>query len=104
MINVFNPMGADPCVSDLILCISPFELIDLQTNDVRTYDRFIGEMFIMRATIMWTVNDFPTYGMLLGWSIKAYMACPTCGEGTSSYWNAGKVYMSHRRWLPWDHN
>ncbi|KAI5342898.1 hypothetical protein L3X38_010774 [Prunus dulcis] len=61
-------------------------------------------MFTLRAAVMWTVNDFPAYAMVSGWSTKGYMACPVCKEDVTSGWLAGKVcYLGHRRWLPWDH-
>ncbi|KAI5349280.1 hypothetical protein L3X38_002167 [Prunus dulcis] len=61
-------------------------------------------MFTLRAAVMWTVNDFPAYAMVSGWSTKGYMACPVCKEDVTSGWHAGKVcYLGHRRWLPWDH-
>ncbi|KAI5353955.1 hypothetical protein L3X38_006849 [Prunus dulcis] len=80
------------------------ELKDLWTNGVRTYDKSTGRMFTLRAAVMWTVNDFPAYAMVSGWSTKGYMACPVCKEDVTSGWHAGKVcYLGHRRWLPWDH-
>ncbi|KAI5312371.1 hypothetical protein L3X38_041544 [Prunus dulcis] len=61
-------------------------------------------MFTLRAAVMWTVNDFPAYAMVSGWSTKGYMAYPVCKEDVTSGWHAGKVcYLGHRRWLPWDH-
>ncbi|CAL8991373.1 unnamed protein product [Prunus brigantina] len=80
------------------------ELKDLWTNGVRTYDKSTGKMFTLRAAVLWTVNDFPVYAMVSGWSTKGYMACPVCKEDVTSGWHAGKVcYLGHRRWLPWDH-
>ncbi|CAL9012815.1 unnamed protein product, partial [Prunus brigantina] len=80
------------------------ELKDLWTNGVRTYDKATGKMFTLRAAVMWTVNDFPAYAMVSGWSTKGYMACPVCKENVTSGWHAGKVcYLGHRRWLSWDH-
>ncbi|CAL8136469.1 unnamed protein product [Prunus armeniaca] len=80
------------------------ELNDLWTNGVRTYDKSTGKMFTLRAAVMWTVNDFPAYLMVSGWSTKGYMACPVCKEDITSSWHARKVcYLGHRRWLPWDH-
>ncbi|KAI5341710.1 hypothetical protein L3X38_009585 [Prunus dulcis] len=80
------------------------ELKDLWTNGVRTFDKSTGRMFTLRAAVMWTVNDFPAYAMVSGWSTKGYMACPVCKEDVTSGWHAGKVcYLGHRRWLPWDH-
>ncbi|CAL9030086.1 unnamed protein product [Prunus brigantina] len=80
------------------------ELKDLWTNGVRTYDKATGKMFTLQAAVMWTVNDFPAYAMVSGWSTKGYMACPVCKENLTSGWHAGKVcYLGHRRWLSWDH-
>ncbi|CAL9004848.1 unnamed protein product [Prunus brigantina] len=80
------------------------ELKDLWTNGVRTYDKSTGKMFTLRTAVMWTMNDFPAYAMISGWSTKGYMACPVCKEDVTSAWHAGKVcYLGHRRWLPWDH-
>ncbi|KAI5332726.1 hypothetical protein L3X38_022855 [Prunus dulcis] len=47
------------------------ELKDLWTNGVRTYDKSTGKMFTLRATVMWTVNDFFAYAMVSGWSTKS---------------------------------
>ncbi|CAL2260083.1 unnamed protein product [Prunus armeniaca] len=80
------------------------ELKDLWTNGVRTYDKSTGKMFTLRAAVMWTVNDFPAYAMVSGWSTKGYVACLVCKEDVTSGWHAGKVcYLGHRRWFPWDH-
>jgi len=34
--------------------------------------------FMMKVALMWTINDFPTYGMLSGWSTSGRLACPYC--------------------------
>ncbi|XP_028965019.1 uncharacterized protein [Malus domestica] len=79
------------------------ELKDLWENGVRTYDKYIGQMFTMRAAVMWIVNDFPAYAMVSAWMTKGYLACPICKENVKSSWHARKVcYLGHRRWLPWD--
>ena len=33
---------------------------------------------MMRATLMWTINDFSAYGMLSSWSTLGRLACPLC--------------------------
>ncbi|KAI5334366.1 hypothetical protein L3X38_024499 [Prunus dulcis] len=48
-------------------------------------------MFTLRAAVMRTVNDFPAYAMVSGWSTKGYMACPVCKEDVTSGWHAGKT-------------
>ena len=60
----------------------------------------------MRAAILWTINDFPAYANLLGWSTKGKFVCPICNKNCSSFWlqNGRKwCYMGHRRFLPIDH-
>jgi hypothetical protein len=55
---------------------------------------------------MWTINDFPAYADLSGYSSKGKKACPICMESTCSKWlTYGRkcCYMGHRRYLPTDH-
>ncbi|KAK2663203.1 hypothetical protein Ddye_001777 [Dipteronia dyeriana] len=60
--------------------------------------------FQLHAAVIWTINDFPAYGDLSGWSTKGYMACPVCNEYTSSRKLRSKIcYMGHRRFLPMNH-
>ncbi|KAI0516214.1 hypothetical protein KFK09_008886 [Dendrobium nobile] len=49
---------------------------------VQCYDVASGENFMMRAALLWTINDFPAYGMLSGWSTKDRFACPYCANNT----------------------
>nr|KJB67116.1 hypothetical protein B456_010G175300 [Gossypium raimondii] len=73
---------------------------------VETYDVLRKENFNLRAALMWTVNDFPAYANLSGWSTKGRYACPCCAAQTCSQWlyNGKKFsYMGHRRWLPENH-
>ncbi|PRQ24627.1 hypothetical protein RchiOBHm_Chr6g0274521 [Rosa chinensis] len=79
------------------------ELKILWENGIPTYDAFKKETFNMRAAVMWTINDFPAYANLSGWSTKGKLACPNCNYNTRSTWLPhGKkhVYMAHRRFLP----
>ncbi|CAM8993530.1 unnamed protein product [Rhodiola kirilowii] len=94
--------------NDIDVYLAP--LIDdmklLWDKGVRTYDASRQEYFNMRAILMCTINDFPAYGNLSGYSIKGYKACPVCGEGTHARHlsNCRKmVYMRHRRFLPRHH-
>ncbi|XP_045791903.1 uncharacterized protein LOC123886649 [Trifolium pratense] len=58
----------------------------------------------MRATLMWTVNDFPAYSMLSRWSTQGKLACPVCMDGNKAFTlkNGGKNswFDSHHRFLP----
>ncbi|KAA0040145.1 transposon protein, putative, CACTA, En/Spm sub-class [Cucumis melo var. makuwa] len=60
------------------------ELKELWNNGVRTFDCTDEEYFRLHTCLLWTINDFPAYGDLSGWSTKEYQACPTCKEDTSS--------------------
>ncbi|XP_039119353.1 uncharacterized protein LOC120255636 [Dioscorea cayenensis subsp. rotundata] len=42
------------------------ELKHLWEVGVETYDINLGKNFNMRAALLWTINDFPSYGMLSG--------------------------------------
>ena len=60
----------------------------------------------MCAAILWTINDFPAYANLSGWSTKGNFACPIGNKDCSSFrlQNVRKrCYMGHRRFLPIDH-
>ncbi|KAL0448504.1 UNVERIFIED_CONTAM: hypothetical protein Slati_1406800 [Sesamum latifolium] len=52
------------------------ELLHLWHVGVRTYDHTTNNEFIMRAALMRTVNDLPTYGMASGWNTTGVMGCP----------------------------
>src|ERR1044072_490257 len=53
---------------------------------------------------MWTVNDFPAYGMLSGWGTHGKMGCPHCMGYTKAFTldKGGKSswFDCHRRFLP----
>src|SRR5262245_48795818 len=52
-------------------------------NGVEAYDVCKGEKFTMHAVILWTINDFPAYAMLSGYSTKGYLTCLFCMSETS---------------------
>ena len=57
----------------------------------------------MHAALLWTINDFPAYANLSGWSTKGKLACPVCNEDTysMSLKHGNKIcFMGHRRFLP----
>ncbi|XP_057771180.1 uncharacterized protein LOC130990991 [Salvia miltiorrhiza] len=82
------------------------ELKELWDHGIETYDASTDSLFNLHAAVLWTINDFPAYGNLSGWSTKGYLACPVCNKETCSTWlqNGKKVcYMGHRRFLPRGH-
>ncbi|CAK8571848.1 unnamed protein product [Lathyrus sativus] len=50
-----------------------------------TYDVSRRQNFNMRAALIWTINDFPAYGMLSGWGTHGKMGCPHCMGHTKSF-------------------
>ncbi|KAG8374542.1 hypothetical protein BUALT_Bualt10G0006000 [Buddleja alternifolia] len=83
------------------------ELETLWNDGVETYDVFKKQNFQMRAALMWTISDFPAYGMLSGWSTHGKLACPYCMNGIKSFRlkHGGKpcFFDCHRQFLPLDH-
>jgi len=61
----------------------------------------------MRATLMWTINDFSAYGMVSGWSIHGKLACSYCMENNKEFTltNRGKTsfFYYHQYFLPINH-
>jgi hypothetical protein len=55
---------------------------------------------------MWTVNDFPAYGLISGQVTKGYRACPICGPNVVTPRSKAlkkNVYLGHRWYLPMTH-
>ena len=62
--------------------------------------------FRLRAALLFTVNDFPAYGLMAGQQVKGFVGCPICGPDTfSEYSNVLKkmLYMGGRRLLCGEH-
>ncbi|XP_070675864.1 uncharacterized protein [Malus domestica] len=82
------------------------ELNELWEVGTPTYDAYSNQSFTMKAAILWTISDFPAYGMLSGWSTHGYKACPHCMHDKESiYLPASRkiCYMGHRRFLEDNH-
>ncbi|KAK9054123.1 hypothetical protein SSX86_025200 [Deinandra increscens subsp. villosa] len=95
--------------NDIDVYLSPLidDLKTLWDTGVDVYDAYKKEHFQLRAMIFCTINDFPAYGNLSGYSTKGKKACPICEEETTSRWlkNSKKtIYMGHRRFLTRGHN
>lgn len=83
------------------------ELKLLWDSGVQTWDAFKKQNFNMRASVMWTVNDFPAYGMLSGWSTHGKLACPYCMDKMNAdflpHSKKPSWFDCHRCFLPEDH-
>ncbi|XP_060181912.1 uncharacterized protein LOC132611513 isoform X1 [Lycium barbarum] len=60
------------------------ELNELWETGVETFDASTKKNFTLHASLLWTINDFPAYANLSGWSTKGKLACPCCNKGTVS--------------------
>ena len=100
--------GKESPGNDIGVYLQPLidELKELWEEVVETYDAYASEYFQLHAVLLWTINDFPAYGMLSGWSTKGKLACPVCNEWTCSLTlkNGKKqCYIGHRRYLDKQH-
>ena len=75
------------------------------TRDARAHMGMLT--FNMRAVLMWTLHDFPAYGLISGLTTKGFKACPVCGPHTISRRSRilrKNIYCNcHRRYLRRDH-
>jgi len=76
------------------VCLRPLidELTQLSSSEASTYDISRKHNFVMRAALMWTINDFPAYEMVSGWSTHGKLACPYGMENNKTFMltNEGK--------------
>ena len=94
--------------NDIDVCLTPLieDLKILWNEGVEVYDGFRNETFKLCAMLFCTINDFPAYGNLSGYSVNGHKACPICEEGT--YYIQLKhvrktCYLGHRRFLADSH-
>jgi hypothetical protein len=69
------------------VCLWPLidDLTQLWSSRALTYDISRKQFFVMRAALMLTMNDFPAYGMVSGWSTHGKLACPYCMENNKAF-------------------
>lgn len=100
--------GPEQPGNDIDVYLEPLidELKLLWDDGVRTYDSVKKEVFTMRAALLWTINDYPAYGNLSGWTTKGNVACGVCFKDTGSLYLKGSrktCFMRHRRFLESSH-
>jgi hypothetical protein len=107
MMSMLIPGPKSPGVNiDVYLQPLMDELHDLWVKGVETWDEKEKKNFTLHAILLWTINDFPAYAMLSGWSTKGKFACPYCHKDTDYLWlkyGSKHCYMGHRRFLPLNH-
>ncbi|GAA0186103.1 hypothetical protein LIER_33391 [Lithospermum erythrorhizon] len=93
MLSLICP-GPDSLGRDLDVFLRPVvdELNCLFEVGVITYDAATRQNFNMRVSLMWTISDFPPYGMLSAWSTYGrlscpyWLSCPYCMNATSAFY------------------
>ena len=100
--------GPNQPANDIDVYLAPLidDLNILWKDGVKAYDSLRKDEFMLKVVLLWTINDFPTYGNLSGCSVKGYLGCPICEQGTCSRWlkhGSKVIYDGHRRYLPLQH-
>ena len=107
MLSLLIP-GLTALGNDIDIYLQPVidELNELWEVEAEKYDSSTKKFFCMCATILWTINDFPAYANLSGWSTKGKFACPIFNMDCLSYrLQKGRKWccMGNCRFLPTDH-
>ena len=83
------------------------DLCTLWNDGIPTFDVSLKQNFLMKVALIWTINDFPDYGMLSGWTNVGKLGCPICMERSKSFTtlNFNKVFYfdCHRQFLLLNH-
>ena len=95
--------------NDIDVYLKPLieDLKILWETGVEVYDGYRKESFNLRAMLFGTINDFPAYGNLSGYSIKGQCACPICEDKTDwkrLEFGQKNVFLGHRRFLNSNHH
>lgn len=86
------------------------ELQKLWNSGVDCYDVLqrpnLPQRFTLRAMVLWTIHDYPGYGLISGQQHSGYKGCVICGPHCvargSQHLNK-REYGGSRRWLPSKH-
>ncbi|XP_071708619.1 uncharacterized protein [Rutidosis leptorrhynchoides] len=94
--------------NDIDVYLQPLvdDMMELWSTGIHIYDAYKKEYFQLRAMLFCTINDFPAYSNLSGYSTKGKKACHVCEENTHSIWltNCKKpAFMVHQRELAENH-
>lgn len=81
------------------------DLNELWEEGVEVYDASEKKIIRMHVALLWTINDFPAYAKMSGWSTHGYLACPICNKDSPSIKLRSKIgYVCHHRYLPPGHS
>ncbi|XP_031106224.1 uncharacterized protein LOC116010865 [Ipomoea triloba] len=91
--------------NDIDVYLTPLieDLKILWNEGVAVFDAHSQTNFTLRGMLFCTINDFPAYDNLLGYTTKGAKACPICEDEIDDLWlnnSKNNVFMSHRTFLP----
>ncbi|GJY27727.1 CACTA transposable element [Tanacetum coccineum] len=98
-------LGPKSSAKDIDVFLRPL-IEELKTLWGGVWTKYVatGTYFNMKATLLWTINDFPARSSLSGWIGQGYFACPTCNKETPATRVRGKIaYVGYRRFLRVSH-
>ena len=80
------------------------DLITLWVDGVEVYDANEKQSFNLHAMLFCTLNDFPAYGNLSGYSVKGHHACPICEKKyllhPTNPWEEDGLYKAQKIFKP----
>ena len=91
------------------VCLRPLidELTQLWSFGALTYDVSRKQNFQMKTPLIWTINDFPAYGMVSSWSTHEQLACSYYMENNKAFTliNNSKTsfFDCYQQFLPTNH-
>jgi len=94
--------------NDINVYLSPLleEFSLLWDQVVEVFDAYENVNFKLGALLFCTINDFPAYGNLSGYSVKGHNACLICEENTSYHqlkYGRKTSYIGYRRFMKHNH-
>ena len=106
---ILGPTATTVANIDVFLALVVRDLLQLWRGvPAMNMSKHEGErQFILRAILMWIVNDFPAYGLLSWQQVHGYKACSLCGLETCAKHVRllhKMVYLGARRFLHLHHH
>ena len=104
LLSLFIPKTKAPKNKiDVYLQLLVEDLLELWIECLIIYNASTQQTFKLHASLLWIINDFPTYGNLSQWYTKGKLACPICNKDKVFRWlkSSKKIcYIGHRQFLP----
>ena len=101
-------LGPRQSGNDIDVYLAPLieDLRLLWDEGVEVFDAYWNVNFNLQALLFCSINDFPTYENLSGYSVKGHYACLICEENTSYHQlkhGRKTCYIGHRKFLRRNH-